>query len=183
MMEKRIFENEDLYHHRVVDVLSFFEMGMMRYAGTLMPDNIEGEKLNLGAGKKHIINAHSLDYPEWDGECQPIPWPNESIEFIHAYHFLEHLTDPRPCLRECQRVLVYGGCMNIVVPLWPSQLAAMDIDHKSIYTERTFRNMFNVTNYSKDKTDWEFTITFQLIMGIQSHNLALFTQLQKERGR
>lgn len=175
--------HEDLYHARVEDLRSFFAVGMMRDIGDIIPDvdRSVGRVINIGAGRKKLYGTISLDHPGWDGEKGTLPYSGQTVDQIHAYHILEHLSDPRPCLRECQRVLKYGAHMNIVVPFWCSQTAFDDPDHKSFYTEQTFRNMFDDSNYDKDKHNWELEVVFKLIMGINSRNLALFVQLQRQR--
>jgi predicted SAM-dependent methyltransferase len=66
---------------------------------------------------------------------EPLPFPNESIAYIYAEHFFEHLnyaelsdsagwegegpgrpSEAMAFLRECRRVLVHGGVLDVVVP-------------------------------------------------------------------
>lgn len=135
--------------------------------------------LNLGAGNKKIFGAVSLDWPDWNAETDPLPYNDESVGGILAYHFLEHLRDPRPVLRECSRVLVPGAPMNIVVPHYLGSIAFHDLDHKSFYTADTWRNLLNQPYYEKDRTGFNFKIGANLIMGLTERNLMLVTQLIK----
>lgn len=48
-----------------------------------------------------------------------LPYPDNSVKFIYASHFLEHLlrAKARKLLKECYRVLVFGGgVIRIIVP-------------------------------------------------------------------
>lgn len=135
--------------------------------------------LNLGAGGKNIRNAIPLDYPEWDADKDPIPYGDETVSQIHAYHFLEHCSDPVKVLQECQRVLEDGGHMNICVPYYTSQMGAHDLDHKHNFCEDTWKILFNNPYYDKNKINWQFVIGFNVICGIVERNLCLLTQLIK----
>lgn len=133
--------------------------------------------LNLGAGTKQIPNAISMDLPDWDADCMPIPFEDETVIGIHAYHFLEHVDDPIAILKECERVLHVGGVMNIVVPYYRSQLAFQEITHKHYFTEDTWRSIFDNPMYPKG--EWQFMVRTNVIMGVVERNLALVTQLVK----
>lgn len=156
-----------------------FQVGMDRTAGEFIDVAVPGAvMLNLGPGNKHLIGVDELEWPEWNAEVDPtIPRGDGSVDAIFAFHFLEHLTDPRPVLRECQRVLRSGGTLNVVVPFYKSSMAFHDFDHKSYYTETCWDNLFRETYYSKGKTGWEFTIQYNAIVGVVERNLALVTQL------
>src|SRR5437764_1039910 len=98
-------------------------------------------KLNLGSGlrPKHVNGWVNVDVnPDADLQLdlrEPLPFPDESVTEIYTEHFLEHLSYPnlddstawdveaadRPSqvlslLRECRRVLVSNGVLDIVVP-------------------------------------------------------------------
>jgi len=135
--------------------------------------------INLGAGNKIIFGAVNLDYPDWDADSMPIPYADESISTIHAYHFLEHCRYPVKVLQECQRVLKPGGLMNICVPYYTSQMQHHDLDHKHSFCEETWRNLFKNPYYDKNKIEWEFDVGFNLICGIVERNMCLLTQLIK----
>lgn len=135
--------------------------------------------LNLGAGNKVIPNAIPLDLPEWNADVDDIPCHDDSVQQIYAYHFLEHVKEPVRILQECQRVLIPGGIMNICVPYYSSAIAHQDLDHKHFFTEETWKTLFRNKYYNKNKIEWRFEITFNLIAGIVERNICLFTQLRK----
>jgi SAM-dependent methyltransferase len=159
-----------------------FYLGMDRKLPNLWkpPSQIFGNVLNLGAGAKIIPGAIPLDYPQWDADHDTIPMHTESCVMIHAYHFLEHVREPIEVLQECQRVLVKGGVMNIVVPYYNAQIAAHDLDHKHVFCEETWRVLFGNPYYDKNKINWSFRVHFNMICGIVERNLCLMTQLVKE---
>lgn len=190
-----------------MDIQTLFELGMKRQVPQLL-DFPEGLVLNLGAGKHVLPGALNIDYPDWDAEgyvielpnrevwkmehpnrAYPLPetaegiWkqcPSESIAGIHAYHFLEHVRDPRRMLREMQRVLKPGGVINICVPHYWGSMAHHDLDHKNTYAIDTWSNTFSAPWYTKDREGWKLRIHFNMLMAVTERNAAILTQLVKE---
>lgn len=140
--------------------------------------NNTGLILNLGAGNKSFPQAIPLDLPEWDYH-DGIPYPDESVSMIHAYHFMEHVDCPVKMLLEIQRVLMPGGVANIVVPYYNSQMQAQDLDHKSQYCEMTWKTLFANPYYDKNRVEWKLDVGLNIIIGIVERNLCLMTQLIK----
>lgn len=69
-----------------------------------------------------------------------LPFPDNSIESIISHHCLEHIDAGFVHLMdECYRVLVPGGLMRIIVPLFPSRTAVEDPDHKRYFMLDTFQ--------------------------------------------
>lgn len=161
-------------------IQQLFRIGMDRDIPDLI--NPVGDTiLNLGAGNKKIDNTIPLDFPEWDGEKDNIPYDDESVDHIFAFHILEHLSNPVKCLIECQRVLKVGGTLLVVVPYYVSQMACHDLDHKKFFCEETWKILFKNPYYDKNKVDWKFEIGLNIIIGIVERNLALMTQLIKNK--
>jgi SAM-dependent methyltransferase len=68
-----------------------------------------------------------------------LPFPDNSIESIISHHCLEHILDGfLHLMDECHRVLVPGGVLRIIVPLFPSAAAVADPDHKRYFMDKTF---------------------------------------------
>lgn len=69
-----------------------------------------------------------------------LPFPDESIESIISHHMMEHIGGGfLHLMDECFRVLVPGGVLRIVAPLFPSSSAVADPDHKRYFMEETFK--------------------------------------------
>jgi SAM-dependent methyltransferase len=141
--------------------------------------------LNVGAGRQVIPDTATIDYPRWDANAEPyqfLPYLSGTFNTLYAFHFLEHCRNPIPVLLDFQRILRPGGIINIVVPYYNSQMQAHDLDHKSCYTEETWRVLFEQSagkNYDKNQIAWELKVHACFIMGIVERNIALFTQLIK----
>jgi SAM-dependent methyltransferase len=158
----------------------FFELGMKRRLAGVRP--LGPFTLNLGAGNSRIPDTTSLDLPEWDAMRQGIPFPDETVDTVLAFHFLEHLPGERAIflLREMERVLKPGGHALIVVPHSAGTMAFQDIDHKSFWTEESFETLFNNPYYNKNREQpWKLTIELSVIMGLAVRNLAVLAQLLK----
>lgn len=168
------------YNSTPNSIETLFEQGSDRDIPYFKPMDWTYPLLNLGAGNKNVAGTIPLDWPAWNAETDPIPHSDESVGGIVAYHFLEHLRDPRPVLREASRVLVFGAPMNIVVPHYMGAMAFQDLDHKSFWTCDTFRVLLDNPYYDKDNnTEFRFRIGANLVMGINERNLMLVTQLIK----
>lgn len=156
---------------------NLFNLGMMRNYGEVLQD-ASGTVLNLGAGKKLIPGSIPIEYPEWDAESMHLPWDDNSVDMIHAYHFLEHITNVPFVISEMNRVLKPGAHANIVVPYYKSAMQWQDLDHKSAFTEKTFNHLFNSDYYEKGKCK-PMEIVTNFIMGDCEANLCLVIQLRK----
>jgi hypothetical protein len=82
-------------------------------------------------------------------------------------------------LREFERVLRPGGTANIVTPYYSSQMQAQDLDHESVWCERTWATLFENQYYADYRRGWKLKVQACFIIGIVERNLALFTQLVK----
>lgn len=162
-----------------MDIQDLFNLGMKR----LVPDLIEPDHtlaLNLGCGNSHIPGTIGLDYPAWNAATMPIPYDDGSVSAIYAFHFLEHLTGEQAIelLREVQRVLKPGGVMTLCVPLAGSIISFQDLDHKSFYTEETWKTLFANPYYGKHREEpWMLKVHANFMMGVVQRNMALFSQL------
>lgn len=161
------------------DWITLFEAGMDRRISKLYPP-LPGIRINLGAGRKMIEDTDPLDAEHrwWAGD--PMPYQDESVSVIFAFHFFEHLTKNEiiSVLRECQRVLKVGGVIYTVIPHWSAELAHQDIDHKSFWTEQSWRTLFLNPYYDGTvPRDWNLQEVQTLIMGLVQRNLVIVSQL------
>jgi len=69
-----------------------------------------------------------------DIEKDKFPFKDDSVDYIEANHFIEHLHDVKHFFNECHRVLKVGATMEITVPYgyWPG--AVCPVHHQLITT-------------------------------------------------
>ena len=164
-----------------MNIQELFKISMDRELPTIRwPHRRLGSRVNLGIGKKEMPEGVvSVGLPDWDADTMPIPYGDQSCGEVWALHFLEHVADPVAVLRECQRVLVPGGVLNICVPYGACHMWVHDLTHKHMFNEDTWRQTFNNVYYDDKGTDWKFRVGFNTIMGVKGENLALITQLER----
>ncbi|HKS82913.1 MAG TPA: class I SAM-dependent methyltransferase [Candidatus Acidoferrales bacterium] len=64
-----------------------------------------------------IAAEHGVDYRECDLAAGPLPFANDSFDFVTYTDVIEHHAfSPRRVLREIHRVLAPGGCVIILTP-------------------------------------------------------------------
>jgi SAM-dependent methyltransferase len=151
----------------------------MRFADT---HQWGSQYVQLGPGNKLIEGWDNLDYPEWDAETMPLPYDEESVDGISAYHVLDHLSNPIGVLAEIQRVLVPGGWFVNVVPHYASELWNSDLTHKSRFATETWRSIFDMRHYEHHDVPfdgWKMNIEFNMIMAYTERNTVLVTKLVK----
>jgi len=153
----------------------FFQIGMKRALPELLPNH--GKQLEFGPGNTPY-GCSSLEYPDWDADSMDVPEPDNSIDTIHMYHFLEHVESPIKLLRECERILVPGGHINIVVPHQACSLAYEDLDHKTFFVEDTIPKLLHNKGHEKNN-GWQLAVHINFMMAIVHRNLSIFTQLVK----
>lgn len=73
-------------------------------------------QVNLGCGLNRLDGWENYDSDV--DLTKPLPWEDNSIDFILLEHVLEHLTPQQgySCLKECYRVLTTGGTLRVIVP-------------------------------------------------------------------
>lgn len=105
-------------------------------------------KIDLGCGKNKrdgFIGVDSIDFEGVDVVLNvgkdPWPWEDNTVDEVHASHFVEHLeADERiHFVNELHRVLkdpvydrgqIVSGKCTVIVPHWSSQRAYGDLTHK-----------------------------------------------------
>ena len=137
--------------------------------------------MNLGGGEKEIEGCVNLDYPDWKAG-ERMPFADNSVSQIHAYHFFEHLCVEEivDVLREIERVLMVDGIVNIVVPHHRGTMAFNDIGHKTFFNEEVWPKLLNGSEYYEHYGGWKLEVHSTFILGIVERNLGLFVQLVKE---
>lgn len=105
-------------------------------------------RLDLGCGFKKQPGYYGIDsfhqegvdkVMDLDNPKLHLPFEDDSISEIRAYHFLEHIDNLFPLMNECYRILQFNGHLDIVVPL--GYVAAFgDPDHKRAFSETSFHH-------------------------------------------
>lgn len=138
-------------------------------------------QLNLGAGYREVDWAESIDLEHgFDLEEMSLPSHDEEVGAIWAHGVFEHVSNYGWLLRECERVLVKGGVLNIVVPHGASFLQLEDPSHKTAWTEESWKAVLENEYYQPDGSPTMLRVHTCFIIGVVWRNLALFTQLVKE---
>jgi predicted SAM-dependent methyltransferase len=80
-------------------------------------------KLNLGCGGVYLNGWVNIDIDSEKADLKhdlktPLPYEDNTVDFIYCEHFLEHLpvSDGLALLCECRRVLKPGGVVRVAVP-------------------------------------------------------------------
>lgn len=95
-------------------------------------------KINIGSGYNHILDYINIDS---DPKCKPdyvidlerenLPFEDNSVEEVIAYHILEHLGDGFfHCIQEIYRVCKNGAIVDIRVPHPRHDTFLIDPTHK-----------------------------------------------------
>jgi len=106
--------------------------------------SLDGSKmvcLELGCGNRKrvegAIGIDQLDYPCVDivGDVRAIlsNFPDQSVDAIYSFHFLEHVSDFSGLLKEMERILKTGGKLEAVVPHFSNPYYYSDPTHKTAF--------------------------------------------------
>lgn len=104
-------------------------------------------KIDLGCGsckKEGTIGLDIFAQPGVDYvlnlETEPLPFPDQSVDYVYSSHCLEHLTNPTKLFAEISRVCVDGAKLEIWTPYaWEN--SAFIIDHKLFFNEDHYLHM------------------------------------------
>lgn len=103
--------------------------------------------LNLGCGGDIRDDSINIDITQAEGidlvldlSVFPWPWPDNSVDGIHASHIIEHLPDPKPFILECLRILKKGGFLRLKVPHSSNISAVGCMGHYRTYSYDTLND-------------------------------------------
>ena len=112
--------------------------------------------LNIGCGndiKEGFVNLDITKLPGVDVVCDidnsPLPFKNNSFDYIICYDVLEHVDYPK-VLKEIHRVLAPEGIVEIRVPHFTSSNNFIDPTHKRMFSFRTFDFFVNNVKYNRN---------------------------------
>lgn len=96
-------------------------------------------KIDIGCGpnkQEGFIGVDQYAFPGVDHVVkvgrEPLPFDNESVDEVHASHFVEHLNAVERCalFNELHRVMKKDAKMTMIVPHWGSSRAYGDPTHQ-----------------------------------------------------
>jgi predicted SAM-dependent methyltransferase len=133
--------------------------------------NVKDIKLDVGCGKRCINQHIGIDKIAEDADiCVDIgrdflPFESGTVKEIYTSHTLEHLTgsEVKWFMNEAWRVLENDGRLIITVPHYKSRVAFQDLDHKSFFTEATFKYFNRSSNPHQHYTITDINCDFQII--------------------
>lgn len=139
---------------------------MDRCDGTLS-DMVEESRLNLGCGADIRSGWVNLDSTRGipgvdvvhDLDVLPLPFSDNTFEFILAQDVLEHLVDPVRTLGELHRILRPGGRLRIRVPHFTSRNNFIDPTHRTRFAIEWF-DFFVRGSRRKAERPYYFDFTF-----------------------
>ena len=112
-------------------------------------------KLNLGCGndkRKGYVNVDASKQvnPDkvWDLEKTPLPFKDNSIDEIMAFHVLEHIHNFIPLMHEFHRICKPGALLRIRTPFYSTWGQFNDPTHVRFFSPSTFNYFNKWKNYS-----------------------------------
>lgn len=134
--------------------------------------------LNIGSGLNNRqfgdidFDINIASEPDVCGNCEQLPFKDESFDSIKAIHVLEHVDDVVPVMDECWRVLKRKGTMRINVPMFPHELAIADPTHKRFFVPLTFSYFTTKGRLTGLKHVWDN-------LGVQNNGMEIVGVLKK----
>ena len=101
-------------------------------------------KLHLGCGTNYKEGWVNVDLDpnvkaDWHGDCNEMPFANDTFDYIYTHHVLEHFDDLFKILYEISRVSKNGAILEIIVPYWSWSQNQGNPYHKLYFSEHTMR--------------------------------------------
>lgn len=116
-------------------------------------------KLNLGCGVNLMAGWCNLDLNDLadvrhDLETTPLPFPDNSIVELRAWHTLEHIRNLLPLMQDLYRCAIPDATFEIVVPYGSNDAAFEDPTHVRQFFSNSFA-YFSQTAYGR--ADYGYT--------------------------
>ncbi len=111
-------------------------------------------KLNLGCGNDKKQGYINIDVSKevkpnkiWDLEKTPLPFKENSIDEILAFHILEHINNFIPLMHDLHRICKNRAILKVKTPFYSSLGQFNDPTHVRFFTPFSF-DYFRKGNYS-----------------------------------
>ena len=127
-------------------------------------------ELELGCGdRKHnrqAIGIDMLDYPDVDsvGDVYEAlsSFPNQSVDAIYSYHFIEHVPDVPKLLAELARIVKPNGYVEFVAPHFSNPYFYSDPTHRSFFGLYTFCYYASKSPFTRQVPTYGFKADFTI---------------------
>lgn len=127
-------------------------------------------ELELGCGnrKRHrqAIGVDMLDYPDVDivGDIYEVlaVLPNQSVDAVYSYHFVEHVPDVSKLLSELARIVKPNGCVEFVAPHFSNPYFYSDPTHRSFFGLYTFSYYANKSPFARHVPTYGYKAEFRI---------------------
>lgn len=108
-------------------------MKVLEIGPGIHPRKIEGAEMVY-------IDKFNPGFPvvEWDLEKIPLPFDDNTFDYILAYEILEHVDNLAPLMDDLYRIMKLGGCLELTVPYYKYKGAFSNPEHKRFFTEDSF---------------------------------------------
>jgi len=129
---------------------------------------IEKLYLNLGCGDDVREGWQNCDLPanpkadiHLDLEDAKLPFEDNSVALVTAFHVLEHVRNFIPLMNEIYRVLQPNGILHMKLPEFPCAASVADPTHVRYFTPETFTLIHNpLAGYDTSGLRGKFEIRF-----------------------
>ena len=127
-------------------------------------------ELELGCGnRKHnrqAIGVDMLDYPDVDivGDIYEVlaSFPNQSVDAVYSYHFVEHVPDVPKLLSELARIVKPNGYVEFVAPHFSNPYFYSDPTHRSFFGLYTFCYFASESPFARHVPTYGYKAEFRI---------------------
>jgi len=97
-----------------------------------------------------------IKFAECNIESEPIPFPDNTFDFVYSKSVLEHVVNTDNFVSEAKRVLKPGGVFIGLTPDWESQMSNFwdDYTHVKPFTRKGLRDCLRIHDF--DNADCEY---------------------------
>ena len=135
----------------------------------LEKNNFNILELGCGNSKRHMdaIGIDMIDYPCVDivGDIYKVlaAFPNQSIDAVYSYHFVEHVPDVPMLLAELARIIKPNGHVEFVAPHFSNPYFYSDPTHRSFFGLYTFCYFANRSPFTRQVPTYDYKPDFNIV--------------------